>query len=67
MEAIRARAENIHILIAAPEGMGGSLEFIGIASRPVEANIFPTETYSELFSVTDRLLGAMCNGNFRFF
>ena len=61
-EAISARLEGIHMLIAAPQGMGESLEFIGIASRPVEANIFATETFAQLTSITEPLLNAMCDG-----
>ena len=61
-EAISARLEGIHMLIAAPEGVADSLEFIGIASRPVEANIFATETFSEISTITESLLNAMCDG-----
>ena len=50
------------MLIAAPEGVAESLEFIGIASRPVEANIFATETFSEISSITVPILNAMCDG-----
>ena len=61
-EAIAARLEGVHMLIAAPEGMGESLEFTGVASRPVEANIFATETFSEINSMAEPLVKAMCDG-----
>ena len=53
------------MLIAAPEGVAESLEFIGIASSPVEANIFATETFSEISTITGPLLNAMCDGKIK--
>ena len=45
--------------------MAESLEFIGIASSPVEANIFATETFSEISTITEPLLKAMCDGKIK--
>ena len=53
------------MLIGAPEGVAESLEFIGIASSPVEANIFATETFSEISTITEPLLKAMCDGKIK--
>ena len=61
-EAIKARLQGVHLIVASPEGMTKSLEFQGIASRPTEANIFSTETFNELPSMTEPLLKAMCDG-----
>ena len=64
---LQARIDGIHVVVVVPEGDSNSLTFQGIASRPVDYNIFAVPSFAQLENVKDAVVSAMCNGKARFF
>ena len=73
-EAIAARMDGIHVVVAAGEGTRAfhgnmpaapRLELVGVASRPTARTVFATDSFDDLPSITQPVLRAMCDGALR--
>ena len=58
----QARLAGSHVIVAAVEGSMLSQELRGLASEPVDLNLFNAERFSTLQSIVESVVEASCNG-----
>ena len=61
-EAELARKQGVHIF-AIGIGVSDGWELRGMASEPVDNNAYMLQQYSDLWNISDKLLGATCKGS----
>ena len=61
-EAVESRIEGVHVMAVTVLPDDPSLEIKGIASDPDSYNMFNVNKFSDLGTMTDRLIDAMCDG-----
>lgn len=64
-EAIQARVDGTHMIVATVENDHNNLELKGLASDPKEKNIFNVQRYSQLPTIVSTIVQATCNGKCR--
>lgn len=54
--------DNIHLMVVSVGDQINNLELKGIASEPVDKNLFKVERFQDLPNLVQQLANAMCDG-----